>query len=424
MRTSVVFIFLTLCASAEVKTLTLRKAIDLALEQSPDLMLARLDKQKARDQVIIVHDPFVPKVFGGSGAAWTTGFPNSIEGSAPSIFQVKTIMALYDRPQSYVVARANEAVRTAEIDVGRQQDEVVYRVATLFLDAEQAARSLGAAERQASSLARVGELVDARVAEGRELPIESSKAKLAAMRGKLNVDALATNLINAETSLAQVLGLAPDDRVRAAAEDRAALAVPASEEQSIEEALENSRDLKRLESNMQSKMLEMKGYKAMRLPKINLVAQYALFARYNYQDYFARFQRNNGQLGASFEIPLLTGRASSAYASQAEADVAKLRIELGRTRARITADLRRSFQELRHAESAREVARLELDVAREQVAIDLAQNEEGRIPMAALERARAFENDKWLAYYDAQHTAERARLSILKLTGTLLAALK
>jgi outer membrane protein TolC len=337
---------------------------------------------------------------------------------------MKTQMALYDRTQSYLVAQANENLRGSEIDVARKQDDIIFQVATLFLDAEQAARSLDAARREMDSLTRVRDLIKERVAEGRELPIESKKAELAARRAQLNLDALATNLINAEISLAQVLGLAPDDRVRAALEERTGVTLPGSEEQTIEQAIEYSRDIKRIESNMQSKMLEIKSYRAMRLPKINLVAQYSLFAKYNYQDYFTRFQRNNGQLGASFEIPLLVGHAARAYASQGEVDMAKFRIDLDRTRARIAGDVRRAFQEVKRSESAREVARLELDVARDQVAINLAQMDEGRLPLAAVEQARAMENDKWLAYYDAQHSADRARLNVLRQTGTLLSALR
>jgi outer membrane protein len=424
MKSPVAVLLFALCASAEVKTMTLRQALDLALAQSPELMLARLDQQKARDQVVIARDPFVPKIFGGSGVAWTTGFPNSIEGSAPSIFQTKTAMALYDRPQSYQVAQAHEGIRAAEIDVARRRDEVAYRVASLFLQAEQSSRALAAAQREAENLGRVRELVDARVAEGRELPLESRKANLGVLKAKQNVDALALDLIDAETSLALALGLGPDDRVRAAQEERAAIALPDSEEASIEGALENSNELKRIESNMQSKMLEIKGYRAMRLPKINLVAQYSLFAKYNYQDYFARFQRNNAQLGASFEIPLLIGHASAAYVSQSEADVAKLRIEVSRTRTRITADVRRAFQDVRRAEAARDVARADLDLTREQLTIELAQMDEGRLPLAKVEETRAAENEKWLAYYNAQHLAEMARLNVLRQSGTLLAVLR
>ena len=425
MKTLAVLLLSALCAFAEVRTMTLRQALDLALAQNPDLMIARLDQQKARTQVTIARDPFLPKVFGGSGAAKTWGFPTSIDGNAPSIFEARTQMALFDRPQTYQIAEANENVRGAQIDVARQQDEVAYRVASLFLDAEQAARSLAAAEREAENLARVRELVDARVADGRELPIETKKANLASLRTRQRVDSLSLDLINAQTSLAVVLGLEPNDRVQAAQEDRPALAMPESEESSISAALDRSPELKRLESNMQSKMLEIKSYRAMRLPKVNLVAQYSLLGKYNnYLDYFRAFQRNNAELGASIEVPLLVGRASAAYATQAELDIAKLKIEVSRTRSRIAADLRRGFQDVKQADTAREVARADLDVARDQLTLDLAQMDEGRIPMAAVEQARAMEQEKWMAYYEAQHGAESARLNLLKQTGTLLAALK
>jgi len=58
------------------------------------------------------------------------------------------------------------------------------------------------------------------------------------------------------------------------------------------------------------------------------------------------------------------------------------------------------------------------------VALDLAQNSEGRLPLAKLEESRATENEKWLAFYQTQHNAERARLNVLKQTGGLLEALR
>jgi outer membrane protein len=429
MKLSSFALLLGLCAAAsslygEVRVLTLRQALELALAQNPDLLLARLDQQKARYQVTVTHDPFSPKVFAGSGAAWSTGFPNSIDGSAPSIVTVKTQMAIFNRPQSYLVAQANEDVRGAGVDVARRQEEVIYRVASLYLDAEQAARSLEAAQRQADNLTRVRELMAQRVAEGRELEIESKKANLAVLRAGQRVDNLSMDLTTAESSLAQALGFAADDRARVATEERAPLVVPVSEEASIEKALEGSNELRRLESNMQSKMLEIKSYRAERLPKVNLVAQYSLFAKYNYQDYFAKFQRNNAQLGASIEIPLIVGRASQAESLQAEEDIAKLRIEVGRTRARITGDLRVAYQNLKRAEAGRDVARADLDVTREELTIDLAQMDEGRLPLAVVEALRATENEKWVAYYEAQHAAEVARLNVLRETGTLEAALR
>jgi hypothetical protein len=41
-----------------------------------------------------------------------------------------------------------------------------------------------------------------------------------------------------------------------------------------------------------------------------------------------------------------------------------------------------------------------------------------------VEETRAAENEKWLAYYNAQHLAEMARLNVLRQSGTLLAVLR
>jgi outer membrane protein TolC len=129
-------------------------------------------------------------------------------------------------------------------------------------------------------------------------------------------------------------------------------------------------------------------------------------------------------VGASVEIPLIVGQAASAQSAQSEADIAKLRIELDRTRTRITSDLRIAYQNLRRSESARDVARADLDLTREELTIDLAQMDEGRLPLATVEALRATENEKWLAYYEAQHAAEVARLNVLRQTGTLELALR
>ncbi|MGA3201698.1 MAG: TolC family protein [Bryobacteraceae bacterium] len=419
------FGFFAVLAAAEVKTLTLRQALDLALKENPDVVLARLDYQKAREQILIAKDAFFPKVYGGGGYAWSPGYPTTIDGNPPSIFEARTDMSLFDRSQSYKVGQAKEGLRGAAIDVTKRQEEAAYRVATLFLDAEQAAHSLASAQGQVDSLTRVKELIDARVAEGRELPLESKRAYLNVQKAKNSAGKLAANLIEAETMLAQVLGMGPDDRVRAAQEERAAISIPVSEDASIEEALEHSPELRRLESDMQMKTLEIKGYRAARLPKVSVVAQDNIFAKYNYNStYNFLYHRDNPALGASVTIPLLVGRTARAFAQQAEDDVAKLHVEMGRTRSRITADLRRAYTQVKSAESSRELARDDLDFTREELSEALAKYGEGRLSLAAVETLRATENEKFLAYYVSQQTAERARLNVLRLTGTLLAALK
>ena len=424
MKVPVVFFLVALAAAAETRTLTLRDALDIALKQNPDVVLARLDQQRARAQVTIMKDPFVPKVYAGSGAAYTNGFPMSIDGSAPAILQAKAPMAIFDRPQSLRAAQASEAARGAEIDIGLRQDEVAYRVASLFFDADQAARSMTAVGLQLQSLTRVRELTAVRVSEGRELSIESSKADLKVLQAQQRQAELTDGIADTETALAQVLGFNPGDRVQPAQEDRRVTGQIDSEESAIQQALDGSREIRRLESNLQAKNLEVKSYKAERLPKIDLVAQYSLLSKFNnYEKFFGAFQRHNVELGASFTIPILVGRSSEAYMSQAQIDSDKIRTEIGRTRSRITADLQHAYRDIRRTETAQKLARADLDLARDQLTLDLTRYDEGQVTMAQVEASRAAEQEKWIVYYDTQHALEVARLTVLRQTGTLVAAL-
>jgi outer membrane protein TolC len=158
---------------------------------------------------------------------------------------------------------------------------------------------------------------------------------------------------------------------------------------------------------------------------VDLVAQYSLLGGYNnFQQYFNRFQHNNLEFGASFAIPVLAGHAARAYVSQGEADSAKIRTQVAQTRGRIESDLRRAYQDAGRADEGLDLSRADLNLARDQVSLDLAQVDEGKLPQAKLEQDRATEEEKWMAYYQSQTASERARLSVLRLSGTLLTAVK
>jgi outer membrane protein TolC len=414
-----------LSCAAQTRTLTLRQALDLALQQNPDMVIARLDQQRAREQVTINKDPFSPKVYAGSGLAWTYGFPTSIDGSAPSIMQAATHMELYDKPQRYLVAEANETLRGLGISLGQRQAEVIYRVASLFVDAENAARGLDAARQEEASLARARQFTQTRIDEGQLLAIESRKADVAEKEAAHRVATFNRDLSLAERSLGSALGLAQGDRVHAADAALPALDPPVSQEDAIAAALENSPEVKRLESDLQAKTLELKSYQAYRQPKVDLVAQYSLLAKFNnYQEFFNHFQRNNIELGASFSIPVFAGHSSKAYSAQVQADAAKIRTEIARTRRRIRDDIENAFDDLRVADDARSLALEDLTVTRDGTTLDLTRLNEGQILPVQVEQDRAAEQEKWRAYYDAQAAAQHARLSVLRLTGTLEEALK
>jgi outer membrane protein len=414
----------TVCA-AETQTLTLKQALQLALQQNPDLIIARLDEQKAGEQVKINKSPFSPSVYAGSGLAWAYGFPSSIDGSAPAIFQTRTSMSIYDKPQSYLVEEAKELQRGAGFGVEQKRDEIIFRVASAYIDAENAARALDAAQEQAAELARVKQLVQARVDAGEALAHEAKKADVAGAEARHRVTVEEADLAKAERSLATVLGLAPSDRVHAADDQMPGFAPPVSQEEAIAAALNSSPELKKLNSDLQAKALEAKSYQAYKRPKVELVAQYSLLSKFdNYTEYFQRFQYNNAELGASFSIPLLVPRSAKAYVTASEIDAAKIRAQIVQVRARIQNDIENAFDDFKVAEEGRQLALEYLSVTRDSTGLDLSKMAEGQVLQAQIEQDRADEQEKWRAYYDALAAAQHARLNLLRTTGTLQEALK
>ena len=410
---------------AEDHSMTLRQAVETALKQNSDIMLSRLDEEKAAQAVRVAKDPFVPRIVVGSGLAYTNGFPMSIEGSAPTVLQTNAVASIFNRPQRLAVSQAKEDARGASLSTEAKRAEVAFRTASLYLDAGRAVRIGELARKDAASLQQVLETVRAQVQEGRALPLAEKQAAYNVARAAALADGLTDDRAAAETSLAIALGLSAEDRIVPLEEDAPALALPDSEDLAVQTALQSNLEIRQLDSQIASKELEMRGQKAARLPHADLVAQYGMLAKFNnYEEYFQRFQRNNGQLGVSLQWPLFAGPGVSAQAARAAADIARFKIERGNTLNRIRTDLQASFREVKKAGTLAEVARLDLDVAREQLSVNLAQMQEGRANLRQVEESRIVENDKWIAFYDAQYGIERARWNVLRLTGQLTEAIE
>jgi outer membrane protein TolC len=226
-------------------------------------------------------------------------------------------------------------------------------------------------------------------------------------------------------NLAATLGFGAADTVEPVVAESAPLPIPQTEEAALKTAFDGSKELKRLETSYEAKNFEIRSNKAQRLPRVDLVAQYALLSQYSHYDqYFLKFQRNNGEIGASIQIPLLLGPAVKAQIAQAESDQQKIKAQILAEQNRITLDIHQGFQELIKANTNNQLAKAEVDLAHEQLSVLLAQMNEGRAALGQVEQARSTEDEKWIAFYDAQFNELKARLNILRATGELTAALR
>jgi outer membrane protein TolC len=406
--------------SAETHKLDLPAALRRAAEQAPDILLSRFDEINAQQAVNIARDPFLPKVVVGSGLAYTYGFPMSIEGSAPSIFQAKAIQSLVNRPQSYLVAKAKVEARGANLMVQQRRDEVLDRTARLFLDADRTARNLVVVNSQIQNLEQILDTSKARVEEGKALPLDARRAEINVQRARQRRRILESEQSQLQHSLAFVLGYESEDQVAPMVENTYDIPTPPDAATAVREALENSRELRKLQSDMQAKNLEIQANKASWLPQVDLVAQYGLFSRFNnLDDYFNRFQRNNALAGVSFKFPVIPGTAVKAQTVRAANEVNRLRLQVTNTRNRIELDARKLFEDLALHRDSRDLARQDLDLAHEQINVLLLQAEEGKASRRQVEEARFIEGEKWIAYWDAQHMFDRARVALVYATGSI-----
>jgi len=425
MRRFALLLGIALSARAETYTLTLKQAVDRALVQNPEVVMARMDEMKANQAVRYASSPFTPRIDLGSGAAYSNGFPLSIDGSAPALFQTKASQYLFNRPQSFAVKQAKESARGVGFASGEKSDDIAFRVASLYIDLDRAERLAESATKQVESLEKVLQTAQARVEEGRELAVVAQEANVNLLRARQRLLTLESDSDYSGHSLASILGYSAGDVVQPVAGERTPPPIPQTEAAALQEALTSSKELKRLDSNFAAKGLEIKGDKAQRLPRVDLIAQYALLSNFNhYAQYFQTFQRNNGEIGASIQIPIFLGSRVHALIEEAESDQSHLRAEMQAARDRITLDIHQSYLDIKKADVARELAQADLDLARSQLSIVLAQLNEGRASLRQIEEARFTENEKWIAFYDAQFSAERARLNVLRQTGELRAAIQ
>ena len=427
--TRTILVLCALCANAaladDIRTLTLKQAVDLALAQNPDVAIARLDEMRAALDVQVVKEPILPRVYAGSGLAYSNGFPMSIEGASPSIIQAKAVRTMYSRSQNLQVAQARETAHGATFGAAAVREEVALRTATLFLDLEKTVRQIELAAKQAESLQRVEAQVRLRVEEGKEKEIEGRRAALNVARSRQRSGALESQRKHFSEALAAVLALGQTTRIVPANEGRRLLELPAGEDASVQAALSENPELRKLESDIAARNLQARGFRAMRYPKIDLVAQYGLFAKFNnYTDYFRSFQRNNGQIGLSIAVPIFANAQDEAQAAQAGIDGQRLQAEMVRVRGRVESETRQSWEDIHQAETAEEIARMDLELAREQTGLLLKQLDEGKVTLKDVELARYVEDERWMQLYEATTMSERARFQLLKQTRMLVAALQ
>ena len=278
--------------SPQAQRLTLWQAVAQAVSRSRDVALARLRYEAAQRQADVGRSQFLPELYAGSGAAYTSGFPLAAGGGAPALASVTYNQNIFDplaRSDVRVAEQQQEQLRLA-LDSAR--DAVIVRVASGYLELAKVRRSRELLLLERESAARILAFVRQRADAGLELPIEVTRAQLTAARIEQNITKLQDDGDSLADQLRLDLGLAPDQPFEVAAEDLPATSEP--EAGLVARAVQNSVDLKQAASEREAMAARLRGERGSRWPTFSLTGQYNVLARFNnYDQFFNKFQRNN-----------------------------------------------------------------------------------------------------------------------------------
>jgi outer membrane protein len=400
----------------EPQRLTLKQALSLALQNSPELSLARLRLHVSQGEAGLSRSQFRPNLVAGSGVAYTYGFPLAAGGGAPSIFTMAYQQALYDPLARSDVRVAEQAAEQQSLAVDAARDGVIVRVASSYLELAKVRRELDLLRRERESGQKILDFTRERMEAGFELPIEVSRAQLTSARIEQRIAHLEGQDDLLADQLRTQLNLAPDQPIEVAAEDLPPSA-DAAVSDLVAQALRNNIELKQAESEREGSAEHLKGERGGRWPTISLTGQYNILAKFNnYDEFFSKFQRNNFLAGVEIRIPIFASRVSPAV-SLAQANFQAAAMAEENKRVAVSSDVRQKAQQTRELEMGREVARLELDVTQQNLQAVQLEFQQGRASLRDLEAAQLDENDKWLAFLDADFARQQAQLELLRTTG-------
>ena len=311
-----------------------------------------------------------------------------------------------------------EQAKSQKIALQDARNSVITRTAMAYLELGKVRHTLELLRKEQESANKILQVTQERQGEGFELPVEVTKAQLTKAQVVQRILQLEGRQDELEVFLRYQLGLSDEQAIEVTPEE-----LPGEAEQAgdnlVAMAMTSNAGLQLAESDVRAKEFRLKGERRGYFPTLEFVSVYSVLAKFNnYSQFFSAFQRNNFNAGIDMQVPIFSARIKAAISlAQVNLDAAKA--SLMNKKSEVTAEVRQRTRQVREKDAAKEVARLELQLAQQNVAVLQARFDEGKLNLREMEKARLEENEKWMAYLDANFQKQQAQLELLKTAGQL-----
>lgn len=404
-------------SATQSKPLAFRTAIDLALKNSATTGLSQADLHRAEATVTQSRDAFKPQTVFGAGIGASYGFPLSLEGAAPSIFNVNFQGALWNPAQhSYIKAAHSDVAATTAQNADRR-NEVIMETAVDYIQLDLLDSSLSIQREQEQAANKFQDIVNQRVQAGLDSQVETTRAKLAGARTRLDIAQTQAAADQLRLRLSQLTGL-PASSIRTSTETIPDL--PAvSQDEDLAEAVNSNPAVKAADAAADAKAFRAKAERQQLYPTLDYAGQYAMLSKINnYDQFFLKFQRNNVTAGVSIRF-FFFNPVQRATADVAKYDAMKSRKEAQNVREQVSTEtlkLQRSVQQLA---AARDVAQLEHQLSQADIEAAHAKIESGQASIKDEENARVAEHERYTAFLNSNFELDRAQIQLMRQTGKL-----
>jgi outer membrane protein len=405
-------------SSGKDKPLAFRTAIELALKNSATTGLSQADLQRARSVVRQTKDVFLPQMVAGSGLGGSYGFPLSLEGAAPSIFNVNFQGALINLAQRNYVKAAKSDVEVTTAQNADRRNDVIMETALDYVQLDLLDSSLTIQKEQQQSAQKFQDIVAQRIQAGLDSQVEGTRAKLAGARTRLDIAQTQAAADQLRLRLSQLTGL-PVTAIQTSTETIPEMPAVAQDQDLPDEAVKNNPVVKVADAAAQAKEFRAQAERKQLYPAIDFVGQYAVLARFNnYDQFFQKFQRNNVTAGVAIRFPFFNPMQRAA-ADAAKADAVKSRKEAQTVKEQVSTETLKLQRSIEQLAAAREVAQLEHQLAQSDIESAHAKIESGAASIKDEENARVAEHERYTAYLNSSFELDRAQIQLMRQIGQL-----
>src|SRR5262250_380076 len=236
-------------ASPAPVTLTLKHSIELALQNSKEIQVAKIQASVADHAAQITKAQFMPNLYAGSGAGYTNGMPDTPGGRAPSVFNVTYTEQVFNEPLRGQAKEQSEQAKAQKIALEEAKNNVITRTAMAYLELGKVRHSLELLRSEQDSAEKILQITQEREGQGFELPVEITKAQLTKARVVQRILQLEEREDELEVFLRYQLGMPETQAIEVTPED-----LPGEAEQAgdtlVAAALTDNTDLRLAESDV------------------------------------------------------------------------------------------------------------------------------------------------------------------------------